>query len=227
MLRRILWTALAAGLVAGVFVSLAQQVEVVPLILEAETYEAGAADHHEAATGTGGEHEHDGGAWAPSDGLERVLFTFLANLLTAIGFALLLGAGFALYGGPVDARRGALWGLAGFAAFALAPAIGLAPELPGSVAAEVGARQVWWLGTAVATAGGIALIVFARAKWLKALGVVLIAVPHLIGAPAPEGHGGTAPPELAAEFAIASLVIAALFWAVLGTASGYFYRRLS
>ena len=147
--------------------------------------------------------------------------------MTAIGFALLLGAGFALYGGPVDARRGALWGMAGFAAFVLAPAIGLAPELPGSVAAEVGARQVWWLGTAVATAGGIALIVFARAKWLKALGVVLIAVPHLIGAPRPDGHGGAAPPELAAEFAVASLVIAAMFWAVLGTASGYFYRRLS
>ncbi len=106
MLRRILWTALAAGLVAGVFVSLAQQVEVVPLILEAETYEAGAATHDEAAAGAGGEHEHGGGAWAPSDGLERSLFTFLSNLLTAIGFALLLGAGFALYGGPVDARRG-------------------------------------------------------------------------------------------------------------------------
>lgn len=227
MLRRVLWTALAAGLIAGVFVSLAQQVEVVPLILEAETYEAGAAPHDEAVAGAGGEHEHDGGAWAPSDGIERTLFTFLSNFLTAVGFALLLGAGFALYGGPVDARRGALWGLAGFAAFALAPAVGLAPELPGSMAADLGARQVWWLGTAVATAGGIALIVFAQAKWLKALGTVLIALPHLIGAPVPDGHGGAVPPELAAEFAVASLVIAALFWAVLGATSGYFYRRLS
>ncbi len=225
MLRRILWTALAAGLVAGVFVSLAQEIEVVPLILEAETYEAGAAPHDEAAAAAGGEHED--GAWAPGDGIERALFTFLANLLTAVGFALLLGAGFALHGGPVDARRGALWGLAGFAAFALAPAVGLAPELPGSVAADLGARQVWWLGTAVATAGGIALIVFARARWLKALGVALIAVPHLIGAPRPDGHGGALPPELAAEFAVASLVVAAMFWAVLGTASGYIYRRLT
>ena len=38
-------------------------------------------------------------------------------------------------------RVGIIWGLAGFIAVHFAPAIGLPPELPGSSAADVGARQ--------------------------------------------------------------------------------------
>ncbi|MEI2612914.1 MAG: CbtA family protein [Candidatus Promineifilaceae bacterium] len=40
-------------------------------------------------------------------------------------------------------------------AFQLAPAFGLPPELPGMAAADLGARQVWWCGTALATGVGI------------------------------------------------------------------------
>lgn len=221
MTRRILAAALIAGLIAGVAVTAFQAVRLVPLILAAEQFE----------TTDDAEHAHDAAiGWAPAEGLERLTFTGLANVLTACGFGLLLLGGMALrYGasGRVDWRIGLAWGAAGFAAFALAPALGLPPELPGSAAASLAARQAWWVGTAAATAGGIALIAFARGAALRVAGAVLIVVPHLVGAPVPDHHGGSAPPELAAEFAVASLAAAALFWAVLGGCGGWLYGRLS
>jgi predicted cobalt transporter CbtA len=44
-------------------------------------------------------------------------------------------------GHDLDARRGLLWGLGGFAALHLAPAVGLPPELPGMASADLAARQ--------------------------------------------------------------------------------------
>ena len=87
-----------------------------------------------------------------------------ANLVTAIGFALLLVAASEFAGGIAGWRQGLLWGLAGFAVFTLAPGLGLPPELPAMPAAELGARQVWWFGTVAATAAGLALIAFRRSR---------------------------------------------------------------
>lgn len=127
-----------------------------------------------------------------------------------------------------DAATGLLWGAAGFAAFAAAPALGLPPELPGSAAAELMPRQAWWLGTAVATLLGLAALGYGNGAAWRIGGLVLLVAPHLVGAPAPEaGAEATVPAELAARFAAASLVVAALFWAVLGAASGWLYRRLA
>lgn len=42
------------------------------------------------------DHDHDARAWEPRDGLERNIYTAAANVLTAIGFALLLSGIFAL-----------------------------------------------------------------------------------------------------------------------------------
>lgn len=225
MIRRVLLSALLAGLLAGAFVTVAQMVRVTPLILQAEHYEnAGAATSHDHA------HHHAGAgepeAWAPEDGVERTLFTLLANVLTGIGFGLLLTAAFVLRGRGADLRSGALWGLGGFAVFSLAPALGLPPELPGTEAAALGARQTWWLAAVVATGLGLAAVVFASRTVLKALGAGLVLLPHLIGAPHPEAVGGSVPPELAAQFAVASIATAALFWIVLGGASGHFFKRL-
>jgi cobalt transporter subunit CbtA len=137
---------------------------------------------------------------------------------------LLLGAAFAL-SGEVDWRRGVYWGMAGFATFMLAPAIGLPPEIPGASAAALQDRQLWWLATVVATGLGLALMLRTRSvEWIAA-GAVLIAAPHLIGAPQPAEHGGLAPESLAREFAVAALVSGFLFWLVLGAMSGYFYER--
>jgi cobalt transporter subunit CbtA len=220
MLRRLLIVSLVAGLVAGAIATLVQAALLTPLILEAEQYESGADAHeHEAGAAPGHEHAH------PAAALERLAFTALANLLAGVGFALLLNAAVTLRGGALTMRSGVLWGLAGFAAFALAPALGLPPELPGSAAAELSQRQLWWLGAAAATAAGLAAVVFGRNRALQAAGVALIALPHLLGAPAPERLGGAAPPELAAHFAVLSLVAAALFWAALGAVSGLLHDR--
>ena len=84
LFRSIVFAAVLAGLLAGLFATLAQMARTVPLIQAAEILE------HEASA------EHDHGGWAPADGLERTAFTTLANLVTATGFALLLVAAFAL-----------------------------------------------------------------------------------------------------------------------------------
>jgi cobalt transporter subunit CbtA len=223
MFRRIFFAAALAGLVAGLFATSFQWLRVIPLILEAETYEnaAGAtAGHDHDATGADAAAEE----WAPADGFQRTIYTLLTNVLTGIAFALLLGAAFAL-SGEVDWRRGVYWGMAGFATFMLAPAIGLPPEIPGASAAALQDRQLWWLATVVATGLGLALMLRTKGVEWIALGAVLIAAPHLIGAPQPAEHGGLAPESLAREFAVAALVSGFLFWLVLGAMSGYFYER--
>lgn len=236
MLRRILLTALIAGSVAGLFAAGLQHLKLIPLIAAAEVYEtAGANANHQPAEHQHGEaqhaaHQRDAPAeWEPAPGIERSGYTILADLLAGIGFALLLSGAVALArlrGYAIDARRGLIWGTAGFAVFALAPAIGLPPELPGMSAAALGARQHWWLMTAVATAAGLGMLIFTRPIALRLAGAVLIVLPHLIGAPAAP-HGGTGvPAELAAEFATASLATAAAFWLLLGGVSGWLYRRL-
>ena len=64
------------------------------------------------------------------------------------------------------------------------------------------------------------------AAWMIG-GIVAIALPHLIGAPQPERIGGGVPPEIAAHFAAASLVTAAIFWCVTGWLAGTFWDRFS
>lgn len=224
MLTRILLTALAAGLLAGVFVSLAQSARLVPLIHHAESFEAAAPNGQAGHDGHDG-HDH-GAAWAPAEGGERIGFTVLANVLTGVGFALLLSAAFALSGRAVDWRRGLLWGLAGFAVFALAPALGLPPDPPGVDAGPVLPRQLWWVGTAAATALGLGLLVFARPGVLKAAGVAALALPHAIGAPHVDVSGGATPEAVIDQFILASLATSGLFWLVLGGSAGWLYHRL-
>lgn len=218
MLARALTVALLAGLVAGALVSAAQMVRVVPLIVEAEVLEV---DHSEYAA--------DEAMWSPEDGVERTAYTIMANLLVGVGFGLLLVGAFVLAetaGRSIDAFRGLLWGFAGFLAFALAPSIGLPPELPGTAAADLSARQLWWIATAGATAVGLGLIAFVKPASLKVLALPVIALPHLIGAPQPSEHLGSVPAELAWKFVIVSLATTSLFWIALGTTSGWLYKRM-
>jgi cobalt transporter subunit CbtA len=240
--RRLFFVAALAGLVAGALVTVAHEFSTVSLILEAEKYEttgdaaptdetaAAATETVEATAGHDHDaagHSHDGEEWAPEDGFPRTAFTFLTNIVTGIGFALLLVAAYALRGGTVDWRTGLYWGLAGFATFTLAPGIGLAPELPGTAAAALLDRQIWWLATAVATAGGLALIFFGRRALWAAAGVILIVLPHIYGAPHPAEFKMLAPVSLEKQFIVAVLVTSLLFWAVLGSLSGYLYKRFA
>jgi cobalt transporter subunit CbtA len=228
MLRNLLLTAIVAGSIGGVAMTVLQTQSVVPLILEAETYEDAApaappvahVHAHDAL-----EHVHEADAWKPADGGERTAYTAAANILTAIGFSLMLVACFSLRNRPVGLVQGILWGLAGFAAFSAAPALGLPPELPGSVAAPLADRQAWWLATAAATMIGLAVVVFAPRPWAKIVGAGLVLLPHLVGAPHLEAHEGGVPAELAADFVMASLGSAAVLWLLLGGMSGWLYSR--
>ena len=223
MVRRIFLTALIAGTVAGLFAAVVQRTQIIPLIERAEVYEA-AETHHAGHAGMPGPQ-----SWEPEAGLERAAYTVLADILTGMGFALLLTGVIALAsfsGVVVDVRRGLLWGAAGFAVFALAPSLGLPPSLPGMAGAELVERQTWWVGTAIATAAGLGLIVFRPTPVFRVLGVAVLILPHAIGAPEVSENGGGVPPELAARFVIASILAAGPFWLLLGGMSGWLYLRL-
>ena len=76
-----------------------------------------------------------------------------------------------------------------------------------------------------ATAAGLALIAFVPGALWKALGAVLIALPHLIGAPHPEQSGGLAPAALQRQFIVAAMAASGIFWLVLGGLCGYLFER--
>jgi cobalt transporter subunit CbtA len=116
--------------------------------------------------------------------------------------------------------------LAGFATFTLAPGLGLPPELPGSEAAPLIDRQLWWLATAIATGCALALIAFTvRARW-TILAAVLIALPHVYGAPEAAERNEAVPAVLVHHFVVAATLTNFLFWLILGALTGYFYERL-
>jgi cobalt transporter subunit CbtA len=237
MIRNLFAAALFAALAAGLLTAAIQHFRVTPLILHAETFEgegghshgeAAAVADHEHAPGTA-EHSHADAAastaaapeeWAPQDGFERTAYTTLATVLAAAGFALVIGAISMFANIPITFANSLLWGAAGFITFSLAPAYGLAPELPGMPAADLFARQLWWTGTAIATGAAFVLLAKTRASWAIALAVALIAAPHIIGAPIAPDEPSAVPAHLATEFAAITLGTSAVFWAVLGTLFG-------
>ena len=217
MFQKIFFAAVVSGVMAGLFATAVQSIRVIPQIYEAEKYEkrepVPLPQTHE-------DHADEG------DGLSRLALTLVSNVVSAIGFALLLVGCFALYG-EVDWWRGILWGVGGFIVFSLAPAVGLPPELPGASTAPLPHRQVWWILTVAGTASGLALLAFKPGTVFKALGVALIILPQAIGAPHPEAHGGSSPQALMGSFILTALAASAAFWVVLGLCAGYFYGRLS
>jgi cobalt transporter subunit CbtA len=231
MFRTILLSALGAGLVACVAITTVQTFTTEPLILHAEAFEGGGHSHAHDAAATPHDHAvasaEETGEWSPADGAERTLFTALANLVIGVGVSLMLLAVMVLAGRPISARAGLLWGGAAFVAVSLLPALGLPPELPGTPAADILDRQVWWLGTAAASAIGLALVAFGGG-WLATIaGLAIIVAPHVIGAPLPPSHDVTYPGALAGEFVIASLVVSAVLWSFSGAAAGWLYQRLA
>jgi cobalt transporter subunit CbtA len=232
MIGRVLLAALLAGIAAGLFYGAIQHVRLTPLILEAEKYEnAGdghSHDHAAAATTTDTTAAQSAPApeaqapteaeegWAPADGTERTSLTFLASIVAGAGFAALLAGVSLLSGIRITPRNGVLWGIAGFLAVHLAPAASLPPELPGMPAGDLFARQVWWVGTIAAT--GIAIWLFTQRTemWAKVAAVVLVALPHIIGAPMPPTHESGVPAVISAAFAANTLAAAALLWIALG-----------
>jgi cobalt transporter subunit CbtA len=231
--RHIVLSAVIAGLVTGVLLTLVQLFTTVPLIAQAEVYEQRAEQPSASAAAPAHQeqdaHDHADGAWEPKDGFERAFYTGVTTVLAAIGYALLLGACFSQLR-LVGWRTGLGLGVAGFLIFQLAPAIGLPPEPPGSPYADLFARQIWWVGTAVATALAFGAWWYARshskAIWIP-VGIVLILLPHIIGAPQPvAGQTAIVPHELSQRFALMALFTAAVFWLVLGSVQGFVFSKL-
>jgi cobalt transporter subunit CbtA len=266
--NRIVCTALASGLLAGLVLTGLQSLRVAPLILQAETYEeaqattkaGGAAaphrhnegarelavaevDHdahaalagsavpaahaHSGEPGVEPEHDHEHSGWKPENGAERTFFSAVANISMAVAFGLLLSAAMTLRGVSLGWRDALLWGAAGYAVFFLAPSLGLPPEVPGTAAAPLGERQVWWLLTVAGTAGALALLALAPRWPLKLAGVAILMAPHLVGAPQPLVHASAAPADLAQSFIYATAFTNAVFWLVLGALSGFFFKKFN
>ena len=225
MFRAIVFTSVLVGVIVGFAVTAVQHFGTGPLIMKAEVYENVGDPHrpdHEAMAAQ----DHSDAGWKPTNVVERNAFTLVANILTAIGYALVLTGLIAMRGKPVTWREGLLWGLAGFASVMLAPMLGLVPELPGTPAAPLADRQIWWVGTVVATAAGVGLIVFQRNPWGAIAAIALIAAPHLVGAPtAPEGEHALAPASLEREFVTVAVLTSLFFWGLLGSLSGTVFRR--
>jgi cobalt transporter subunit CbtA len=224
--RQIVWAALLAGVITGALMTFVQLVTTAPLIAQAEVYERRASQAQEEHHGDAQAHGHDAD-WEPEDGFERTAYTGLATILTAFGYALLLGAALSLTR-TAGLRAGLAFGAAGFLVFQLAPALGLPPEPPGVPMAELLPRQLWWLGTVIATALALASWYFARTHskrvWIP-VGVVLIILPHVIGAPHAPAEVSAVPEELVRRFSVLALVTGAMFWLTLGALMGYLYRN--
>jgi cobalt transporter subunit CbtA len=226
--RNIVLVAAIAGALAGLGMTVAQQLTTVPFIVKAEVYEGAAPAHDHGASSahshgaTAGESEQ---GWSPSDGFERTFFTFAANVVTGIGFALLLIAASELFGGIRDWRQGVFWGLAGFAVFTLAPGLGLPAELPAMPAAELEPRQLWWVATVLCTAIALGLLFYQRSLVAVLAALALLVAPHLLGAPQPASYESPIPEGLHHSFVVAVVLTTLLFWVLLGGLAGLFRGR--
>jgi len=132
----------------------------------------------------------------------------------------------------VTLPKGVLWGLGGYTAFFVAPAIGLPPEIPGIQAAGLEARQLWWVISVLSVGLGLLILAFARLPY-KLLGVISIIIPYLINIPHHQGAAFVHPDPAAVttltalhqQFIIASAATNALFWILLGVLSAWLLNR--
>lgn len=222
MLRRLLTGGLIGGCIGGLLIAAVETVTTTPLILQAEAFEASTTAGAAASTlylGT----EIDG-----SSGFSRTTLTVLATVGLAIGYAWILLAAMHIADRPITWRSIVPWAVGGFLATGLAPAFDIAPMLPGSSEAGLEGRQLWWCGTAIATASGLTVLAFGRRPYALALGLALIALPHVTAVPWLQRSitaASPVPAELAASFATASLGLQFLIWVVPAAIAGYAVSR--
>lgn len=233
MFQKMMTGALIAGIAAGLLAAVLHFAFIQSSILLGEQYETGELVHFAAPEITAQDHDaaghgHEATGHDRAGTLQRNALTLGFTVLLYVAYGMLLTAGFAIavqFGKRISAAEGALWGLAGFAAFQLAPGMGLAPELPGSVAADLAARQVWWWSTVLATGLGLVLLAYVRSLVAVIVGVVLIGAPHVIGAPVLDAFYGYAPTELAASYSARVLGVGLTVWVALGWIAGQQWER--
>jgi cobalt transporter subunit CbtA len=241
-LRNILLAAIAVGIITGIVYGLFQQTQISPIIYGAEQFEvldAPASHSHSTQEQTSvSSVEASTPAWSPKNGAERIFSTMSANITIAIAYALMMISLMALHNAKankpkITATSGALWGIAALLALFIAPALfGLHPEVPGTVAAELINRQQWWMFCAGISLVGLAALYYAPTK-IKFIGIILLAAPHIVGAPLPQSHGfaNTDPAAvqtltaLTSEFFIMTTIGMSIFFVLLGSLSGFAVQR--
>ncbi|MEE2746639.1 MAG: CbtA family protein [Pseudomonadota bacterium] len=214
---------LFAGLLAGVFAGFLQLFFVQPVLLHAELYETGKVLQNGAEAVL---------ANPEVVGLDimRDSLSLLFSVAIYCGFGLILVSLMALAtrrGFEVSARKGVVWGIAGFVAVHLAPGFSLFPELPGMASGDLFGRQIWWYSTVLFAVIGIWIVVFSNNWKLWVVALVLLFLPHVIGAPHPIKYTGPAPTELGSLFSARVFGVTFLAWVILGLSAGYFWAKES
>jgi len=218
--RNLVLSAFAIAIIAGFIFSAYQAFFITPLILSSEVYEVS-----EAVI------SHQTEAWSPADGVERNSWSFATNFLLCFAYALMLLSAMAVTT-SVNVIQGLFWGGAAYLTVFAAPALGLPPEIPGMEAAFLEGRQAWWILTVILTALALWLIAY-QSTLNKVIGLVLIFVPHIIGAPQAEIHGfvNTDPKAVAAltqiwsDFIVQTSIANALLWLLIGGLSGFAIQK--
>ncbi len=225
--RQIFLIACLSSLVASLGFSLYQWYLVNPIIFAAELYEL--AQPLDLAISEHALEQTE--PWAPDDGLERSLYTLLANFLMCLAYSLLLSCAM-VFRGTSSTLKGLAWGIAAYLSVFVAPGLGLPPEIPGMQAADLDQRQNWWLLTVSLTGVGLAVIAFSP-RYYKGAGLILMLLPHLIGAPTSALHGFSHPDpqavatltELWHQFILQTSIANALLWFIIGSSTGFLCHR--
>ena len=238
--RNIVFSAAVVGIIAGTLYGIFQQIQISPIIYAAEVFEISdgsdvvAPEGHDHADGQS--HSHEG--WSPEDGFERILSTLIANILIAMAFSILLISFMALHNlksskPPINWKTGILWGMGLMLSIFVAPSLmGIHAEIPGTIAASLEHRQIWWISSATATAVGLLILYYGK-KAIKISGLVLLALPHLVGASLTETTGfAVSDPaavaelsKLASQFIIMTSIGMLIFCVLLGALSGFASTR--
>ncbi|SMF73349.1 CbtA family protein [Pseudobacteriovorax antillogorgiicola] len=241
-MSKIFIVAFLSGIMGGSLYSLVQNYRVVPLIAQAELFEGGdIVSYDDPDTVEGhvahqhllnpdgveeGANHHDPSEWKPSQGAQRLFFTWVSNVVLATAWSFLL-CGIFLFIPKLSMRVGMLWGLLGYLAFFVAPAIGLPPELPGMLAADLEDRQLWWLLTAASSFSGMICLYFGKHWTIRFSMVGFLILPHVFGAPHPRVQGGTAPETLWKNYVAATYGANLILWLSLGLIVAFLFRKVA
>lgn len=250
LFRNIVFSALIVGVITGCIYGLYQQLMVNPIIYAAEEFEIGELEISEQDTAQlnstlpaeeNHSHDHDQEAWHPENGAQRIMMTLAANILVAAAFSMILLAAMALHNfkstrPPVNWRSGFVWGAALLLSVYISPVmLGLRPEIPGTLAQSLSDRQTWWVVCVVFTLIGLVILYYAH-SWMKILGPVLIALPHIlsifVSSPQLHGYVNTDPAAVAAldalttRFSVLTSIGMVIFFLILGGLCGLTSSRM-
>jgi cobalt transporter subunit CbtA len=193
MLGKIILSTIIAGLLAGLVLAILQYVRLEGLIVTAETF------------------EHGG-----EPAIRNLLTRIAPPLLTGAGFAILMLGVSMLSNIAITKQNGLVWGMCGFIAVSLAPAIGLPPQLPGMPEIDLHTRQIWWLATILVTAFAIYLWVKAKDFRWQIAAVMIAIAPQFFAPHHTANTESNLPASLVAEFVSSSLAANLAMWLAIG-----------